>query len=144
MCVIGVFIGSLAITPKQVQKAERPLSTAVLQVLNGCGENGAAGKLAEALMPGDSIQLYDIIEKGETSLEIFDKTAVVDRRGSDSHDGTISEKARGVARRLGIDEKEVILLRLDDNILNIDVTVIAGRDYGRYVARLRQSKEASS
>jgi hypothetical protein len=115
----------------------------VIQVLNGCGENGAATKLADALMPGDSIQLYDIIEKGDAKLATFDRTTVVDRRGSESKKGVISEKARGVAGRLGIAENEVILLRMDENILNIDVTVIAGRDYKQYVLKLKMAKEPS-
>jgi hypothetical protein len=49
-----------------------------------------------------------------------------------------------VADRLGIGESDVILLRLEENLLNIDVTVIAGKDYGKYIARLKQAKEASS
>jgi hypothetical protein len=142
--VIAVFVGSLLITPEREHRAERPLSTAVLQVLNGCGESGAATKLADAMMPGDSIQLYDIIEKGDAKLATFDKTTVVDRRGTESQKGVISEKARGVAQKLGIAENEVILLRLDQNILNIDVTVIAGRDYKQHVLKLKVAKEASS
>ena len=141
--VIAVFVGSLLITPEKAHKAERPMSTAVIQVLNGCGESGAASRLADAMMPGDSIQLYDIIEKGDAKLATFDRTTVVDRRGSESERGVISEKARWVARRLGIDEGEVILLRLDENILNIDVTVIAGRDFNRYVSKLKEAKGSS-
>jgi hypothetical protein len=114
-----------------------------LQVLNGCGVNGAAQELSEALMPGDSLQNYDIIEKGDTRLATFEKTTVVDRRGSSSAEGGISDQARGVAQRLGIAENDVILLRLEENLLNIDVTVIAGRDYGKYIAKLKKAKEAS-
>jgi hypothetical protein len=144
LAVIGVFVGSFLITPEKAHRAERPLATAILQILNGCGENGAATRLADAMMPGDSIQLYDIIEKGDAALATFDRTTVVDRRGSDSKDGAISEKARWVAKRLGIDERQIILLRLDDNILNIDVTVIAGKDYRQHVTRLKESREAAS
>jgi hypothetical protein len=48
-----------------------------------------------------------------------------------------------VANRLGISEKDVIVLKLEENLLNIDVTVIAGKDYGVYVAKLKGTKEAS-
>jgi hypothetical protein len=132
------------ITPRKVHRAERPLSTAILQVLNGCGDSGAAARLADAMMPGDSIQLYDIIEKGDTKLQTFSKTTIVDRRGSSKGDGTISDKALWVARRMGIDDREVILLRLEDNILNIDVTVIAGSDYNAYISKLSQAREPSA
>jgi hypothetical protein len=142
--VIAVFVGSLLITPKEEHRAEHKLSNAIIQVLNGCGENGAATKLAEAMMPGDSIQLYDIIEKGDAKLGTFDKTTVVDRRGAESEKGVISQKALYVAKRLGIDKNDVIIMRLDENLLNIDVTVIAGRDYGKKILKLKMTKEASS
>jgi hypothetical protein len=137
-------MGSFLITPKKVHKVERQLSTATIQVLNGCGKGGAAQELADAMMPGDSIQLYDIIERGDAKLATFDKTTVVDRRGSASGDGKISDEARAVADHLGIDENDVILLRLEENILNIDVTVIAGKDYAKYIAKLKKTKEAST
>jgi hypothetical protein len=124
-------------TPKSVERSIKPPTSVTMQVLNGCGDNGAAGKLAEALLPGDSSQVYDIIEKGDTRLATFEKTTVVDRRGAEP--SGISEKARGVARRLGIPETDVILLRLDENLLNIDVTVIAGKDYGQYIAKLKKA-----
>jgi hypothetical protein len=144
LCVIAVFVASFFWTPKAVvERSIKPPQSITMQVLNGCGDSGAAQKLAEALMPGDSLQVYDIIEKGDTKLATFDKTTVVDRRGSASTGGGVSDEARGVARRLGIADKDIILLRLEDNLLNIDVTVIAGRDYGDYIARLKKAKEAS-
>jgi hypothetical protein len=126
-----------------VERSIKPPQSVTLQVLNGCGDVGAAQKLADALMPGDSLQVYDIIEKGDTKLAPFDKTTVVDRLGSRTADGGISEEAKGVARHLGIAEKDIIILRLDENLLNIDVTVIAGKDYGLYIDKLKKAKEAS-
>jgi hypothetical protein len=145
LCVVGVFVGSffLGAPTKTVKQKIEPPKSVTLQVLNGCGDNGAAQQLADAMMPGDSLQVYDIIEKGDTRLASFDKTTVVDRRGSAAGDGKISNEAHGIARRLGIDDKQVILLRLEENILNIDVTVIAGKDYGAYIAKLKKAKEAS-
>jgi hypothetical protein len=143
-CVVVVFIASFFWTPKAVvERSIKPPTSVTMQVLNGCGDNGAAQKLAEALMPGDSLQVYDIIEKGDTKLAPFDKTTVVDRRGSQSSEGGISDEARGVARRLGIAESDIIVLKLEENLLNIDVTVIAGRDYGSYIDKLKKAKEAS-
>ena len=75
-------------------------------------------------------------------MATFEKTTVVDRRGSARGDGRISDEARAVAKHLGINESAVILLRLEENILNIDVTVIAGKDYGSYIAKLKKTKEA--
>jgi glycosylphosphatidylinositol transamidase (GPIT) subunit GPI8 len=57
--------------------------------------------------------------------------------------GVISEKAMRIAKRLGIEEDDIILLRFEDNILDIDVTVIAGSDYAGYVEKLNRAKEES-
>jgi hypothetical protein len=144
LCVIAVFAASFFWTPKAVvERSIKPPQSVTLQVLNGCGDNGAAQNLADALMPGDSLQVYDIIEKGDTKLAPFEKTTVVDRRGTTSSNGRISDEAKGVARRLGIAESDIILLRLEENLLNIDVTVIAGKDYQDYITKLKKSKEAS-
>jgi hypothetical protein len=126
-----------------VQRSLKPPQSVTMQVLNGCGDSGAAQKLADALMPGDSLQVYDIIEKGDTKLAPFDKTTVVDRLGSRTSLDGISDEAKGVAQRLGIPDKDIIILRLEDNLLNIDVTVIAGKDYGSYIDKLKKAKEAS-
>jgi hypothetical protein len=141
--VIVVFVISVLMSPRKVQRVSEPLSTVTVQILNGCGDNGAAEALARAMMPGDSSLMYDIIEKSDTKLAMFEKTTVVDRRGSHTGDGTISEKAKRVAAHLGIDPKDVVLLRLEENILGIDVTVIAGEDYYMYIDKLKKAKEAA-
>jgi hypothetical protein len=135
-------IGSMMFNRTATYRSGEPLGTVTLQVLNGCGERGAAESLAGALLPGDGSLMYDVIEKADARLEAFDKTVVVDRRGLGSGPG-ISEEARRIAARLGIDEDDIILLRFEDNILDIDVTVIAGADYGGYVEKLNKAKEES-
>ena len=142
-CVIIVFVVSILLTPKKVQRVEKPLTTVTVQVLNGCGDGGAATALASAMLPGNGSLLYDIIEKGETKMAIFERTTVVDRRGSPTGNGQLSDAAREIAQSMGIDDKDVILLRLEDNILDVDVTVIAGQDYNKYIDKLKKTKEAS-
>jgi hypothetical protein len=144
LCVIVVFVASFFWTPKAVvERSIKAPQSVTMQVLNGCGDSGAAQKLADALMPGDSLQVYDIIEKGDTKLAPFDRTTVVDRLGSRITSDGVSDEARGVAQRLGIPDKDIIILRLEENLLNIDVTVIAGKDYGSYIDKLKKAKEAS-
>jgi hypothetical protein len=135
-------IGSMMFHRTATYRSGEPLETVTLQILNGCGERGAAQSLAGALLPGDGSLVYDVIEKADARLEAFDKTVVVDRRGSATGPG-ISEEARRVAARMGIDENDVLLVKLEDNILDIDVTVIAGADYAGYVERLNKAKEES-
>jgi hypothetical protein len=135
-------IGSMLFNRTATYRSGEPLETVTLQVLNGCGERGAAESLAGALLPGDGSLVYDVIEKADARLEAFDKTMVVDRRGSATGSG-ISEEARRVAARLGIEEDDILLLKFEDNILDIDVTVIAGADYTGYVEKLKKAKEES-
>lgn len=139
---ILTLIGSMMYNRTATYRSGGPLETVTMQILNGCGQRGAAESLAGALLPGDGSLIYDIIEKGDASLEAFDKTLVVDRRGSLTGHG-ISEEAGRVAARLGIDRDDVILMRFEDNILDIDVTIIAGADYGGYVEKLKKAKEES-
>lgn len=140
---ILTFFGSMLVNPKTAYRSEGPLSTVTLQILNGCGQKGAAESLTNALLPGDGSLMYDVIEKADTKIEAFNKTVVVDRRGGSTGNGILSEKARKIAKRLGINEDDIILLKFEDNILDIDVTVIAGSDYAGYVEKLNKVKEES-
>ncbi len=92
-------------------------------------------------MPGDGTIIYDVIEKTDAEFDSFEKTVVVDRRGSPS--GSPSEMSRHVASRMGIEDEDIVILRLADNILDIDVTVIAGGDYMKYIDKLNRLKEAA-
>lgn len=137
---ILTLLGSMLFNPGRSYRAQSPTGTVTVQVLNGCGVRGAAESLAEALLPGDGSLMYDIIEKADAKIGAFNRTVIVDRRGSTSSAGRLSDEALMVADRLGIDSEDVILLRLEDNILDIDVTVIAGSDYSGYVERLNQTR----
>jgi hypothetical protein len=136
---IITFLGSILMNQKSAKRLNTEFSTVTLQILNGCGKNGASESLSRALMPGTGSVVYDIIEKGNAELKSFDKTIVVDRRGAAN--GGPSEQARVVASHLGIKNDEIIIQRFDDNILEIDVTIIAGADFEQFVESLNKSKE---
>ena len=138
---IVTFIGSMVLNQGKAYRSDGTLSTVVLQILNGCGEGGASETLARALLPGDGSIMYDVIEKANAKFKAFDKTIVVDRHPRPT--GEPSEKSIMIASRMGIEEEDIILLKLADNILKVDVTVIAGTDYMDYVYRLDRSKEES-
>ena len=140
---ILTFVGSMLFNSKKAHRSEGPLTTVTLQILNGCGQRGAAESLADALLPGDGSLMYDVIEKADAKLKAFDRTVVVDRQGGSTGEGELSEKAKRIGKRLGISEDEIILLKFEDNILDIDVTVIAGNDYAGYVEKLNKAKEES-
>ena len=119
---------------------DTPFTTVTLQVLNGCGVNGASEKMSRALLPGDGDLVYDIIERDNAELTAFEETLIVDRRGSGN--GEVSEQARKIAERLDIDDDDIVLQKFDDNILEIDVTIIVGVDYQQYIDKLNNEREA--
>ena len=110
-----------------------------VQLLNGCGANGVCDLLAAALLPGRDGLLYDVIEKADAEYFGFDKTLVIDRRGDPL--GGPSEKARAVASRLKIDEEDILPVKLAENLLEIDVTIIAGSDYREVIEILKKEKK---
>ena len=115
------------------------VSSVTVQLLNGCGANGACEALAAALLPGSNGLLYDIIEKADAKYFGFEKTMVVDRRGGPS--GEPSEMARAIASRLNIDDDDILEVKLADNLLDIDVTIIAGSDYEDVIELLKNEKK---
>lgn len=133
------FIGSMVFNQGRAYRAEPPISSVTIQLLNGCGADLVCEKLAGALLPGGGGLLYDIIEKGDAEFFGFDRTLIIDRRGDPS--GNLSEKAGMIALRMGIKEEDVLQIALADNILDIDVTIIAGSDYREIIQRLLKAKE---
>ncbi len=136
---ILTFIGSMVFNQSRAYRSEPAVTPVTIQLLNGCGTAGACEDLANALLPGKDGLLYDIIEKADAEFYGFDKTLVIDRRGGPS--GGISEKARAIASRMNLKEKDILLIKLADNLLDIDVTVIAGSEYKDVVENLRLTKE---
>jgi len=136
---ILTFIGSMVFNQSRAYRSEPSVSSVTIQLLNGCGADGACENLAGALLPGKDGLLYDIIEKADAEFFGFDKTLVIDRRGSSS--GGVSDKAKSIAARMNIKEKDILRIELADNLLDIDVTIIAGSDYEDIVEKLKRTKE---
>jgi hypothetical protein len=136
---IVTFLGSIMFNQRTAGKSESSFTTVTLQVLNGCGVNGASEEMSRALLPGDGTLVYDIIERDNAEITAFNNTLVIDRRGSG--DGEVSEQAVKIAERLDIDSDEIVIQKFDDNILEIDVTIIVGVDYKKYIEKLNKEKE---
>lgn len=136
---ILTFIGSMVFNQSRAYRSKPAVTPVTIQLLNGCGEKGACEDLARALLPGKDGLLYDIIEKADAEFFGFDRTLVIDRTGDLS--GGISEKAKAIATRMKIKEGDILRIRLAENLLDIDVTVIAGSDYKEIIENLRLTKE---
>jgi hypothetical protein len=136
---ILTFAGSMVFNQSEAFRSEPPITSVTIQLLNGCGVTGACEKLAEVLLPGNDGLLYDIIEKADAEFFGFEKTLVIDRRGDPS--GNFSEKAKIIASRMNIEEEDILRIGLADNLLDLDVTIIAGSDYLEIIEILKKTKE---
>jgi len=126
---IVVFLVSMLIPQSEVKIDTVLPATVRLQLQNGCGVKGAAEEMTKAFVESSSDVVYDIIDKSNAETYNFDKTMVIDRIGDSVNTNAYSKAALVVAERLGVGPDQLILQRLSDNLLDIDVTVIIGADY---------------
>jgi hypothetical protein len=100
-----------------------PAMSVRVQVLNGCGIKGAAGQISEFLRKnGDHAFQYDVVDEGNFATFDVSETLVLDR-------GDAAEAARAIGTMFGVSEDRVLRQTLPENILDIDVTVVLGRDF---------------
>lgn len=100
-----------------------PAMSIRVQVLNGCGIKGAAGQLSEFLRKnGDHAFQYDVVDEGNFATFDVSETLILDR-------GDASEAVRSIGTMLGVTAERLLRQPLPENILDIDVTVVLGRDF---------------
>jgi hypothetical protein len=90
-----------------------------VSVLNGCGAQGLASVWKEKLRKFN----YDIRETGNASQR-YEKTLVLSRKKD-------MEFANHVAENIGV-KKENIIMQLNKDLVDIDVTVIVGADHNDF------------
>jgi hypothetical protein len=90
--------------------------TLQIDVQNGSGIQGIAGKVTEYLRAGG----FDVVEMGNFATSDIKTSMVIDRTGN-------TKNAKRVAQSLGIQEKYVIQ-QVNKNYF-LDATVVIGKDY---------------
>jgi len=133
---IIVFMASMLIPKSEVNVQQEPPEIIRIQLKNGCGAKGAAQEMTKAFMEPPSGVIFDIIDKGNAEVFNFEKTMVIDRRGDPAAANAYSSAAMAVAEMLRTEPDQLILQKLSDNLLDIDVTVIIGADYQPILASL--------
>jgi hypothetical protein len=137
-----IFVGSLALrytqgesapsVPKgqtQSEQATMPVSLR-MQVLNGCGVSGVAGRFAKYLIDaGKPDFTIDIIDEKNFGSFGQEKTTLIARRAG-------SPVAERLAMRLGLPIDRVTYKELEDNFLDIDYSIVVGMDYDKYLSRV--------
>lgn len=105
-------------------EAVQPLETMVpspikVQVLNGCGVGGIAGRTAKWLKKNG----YDVKDVGNADRQDYRQSKIIDRSGN-------LTAARELASLLGIPESRIKRLALMPKS-KYDLTLIIGKDHGR-------------
>lgn len=137
-----VFVGSVAVKffqgesapaiPEGQKSQEQVLAPVSLrmQVLNGCGKAGVAGRCTKFLLdagkPDFTIDVID--ERNFTSFD-QEKTMLISRRAG-------SPVAERLAIKLGLSPEQVTYKELEDNFLDIDYSLVVGSDYEKFLARV--------
>ena len=136
-----VFIGSFALKYTQGESApaapqgqipQNQSSVSIslrLQVLNGCGAPGVAGRFAKYLTDvGKPDFAIDVIDERNFSSTKQEKTILIARRAG-------SPVAERLAMKLGLSPEQVTYKELEDNFLDIDYSLVVGSDYDKYLSR---------
>ena len=111
------------------ESSSGPAQLVRVQVLNGCGLPGVAGRIADELRTAGNAHFeFDVVE--HTNFATFDveETLVLDR-------GTSPEAALEVASLYGLPRDRVVRQPLNDNILDIEVSILLGKDISLYQKR---------
>lgn len=120
--VLAAFLISMIFlyTREDPEEARKRNSNTRVEVLNGCGENRLAIKVANVLRRDG----FNVLEIGNASEQNFVHTVVIERGREDM------ANAKYVARKIGCRNigKDV------DAALHLDVTIIVGQDYRNFFA----------
>ena len=107
--------------PEEIRKKN---STLRVEVLNGCGENRLALKVANVLRRRG----FNVVKIGNATQSDFEKTVVIERSSDDY------SNAKYFARRI----KCKYIGKDIDPALHLEVSLILGLDYSRYFTDLSE------
>jgi hypothetical protein len=138
-----VFIGSFALkftqgetapsTDKANTVAVAPVSVR-LQVLNGCGVVGVAGRFSKLLTDsGKPDFIVDVIDERNFDTFKQEKTMLIARKD-------VRAEAERLAAKIGMSIDRVSIKALEDNFLGIDYSLVIGADYDQYLSRVGTRK----
>jgi hypothetical protein len=121
-CAISVYVGTTKLGMEKEHNATQKTASipdiGSIQLLNGCGAEGAANKVADYLRTNN----FDVKYVGNADTWNYPFTMVISRSGNDSI-------ANQVAQVLKTDK----LVKIRDNDNSFDVTVVIGPDYGEKI-----------
>ena len=121
-CAISIYVGTTKVDitgqNKTIQKKASVPDIGSIQLLNGCGAEGAANKVADYLRSNN----FDVKYVGNADTWNYPFTMIISRNGNDSI-------ANQVANVLKTDK----IVNIRDNDNSFDVTIVIGPDYGEKI-----------
>nr|MBN2278255.1 LytR C-terminal domain-containing protein [candidate division Zixibacteria bacterium] len=114
---------AIRITQGLSKTVDSPEYTIRLQILNGCGTQGAAGRTAKALPKLVKMPLeLNIVDIDDFNSYHVDKSFIISRE----RDFTA---ARLLAQQLNIDSDNIVYEPIDSNYRSISATLVLGDDF---------------
>lgn len=120
-----VYTVSFAVKATRSVSRERqvPQISLRVQVLNGCGEKGCAGQVAEWLEKSVRYPLeVSIVEVENFTVFDVEKSFLISRVPE------LSE-ARALADQIGLSQADIVYAPAEDNYRSIHITLVVGKDY---------------
>ncbi len=118
---IEITFPSLPDTPKLAVEIyeQKPILDIEVEILNGCGIPGLAGKVSDYLRS----QQMDVVRSDNADHYNYEQTILILR--NENFDGL-----KKVAQSFGIDDQDAFHIKhIPDDQLSVDVTVIIGSDF---------------
>lgn len=123
--LVAIYAASFAIriTHGFSKTIEAPEYVIRLQILNGCGEDGAANRVAGATPGRIKLPLeVKVIDVDDFDSYDVAETFIISRQND-------TEAAKLLAGQLGIDSDKVIYQEMENNYRRISATLVLGKDY---------------
>jgi hypothetical protein len=117
---IEITFPSLPDTPKlAIEIYEKPILDIEVEILNGCGVPGLAGKVSDYLRS----QQMDVVRSENADHYNYDQTMLILRNEN-------FEGLKKVSQSFGINEQDELRIKhIPDEQLSVDITVIIGSDF---------------
>jgi hypothetical protein len=117
-------VSHLTLNKAQGSGTEEPIYLRT-QILNGCGEAGLAEEIRDRLISQRWKKFaFDVVDVSNFEDSTVSQTLILDRKG-------YSQRAYEVADILGIKKENVFLKRLEDNYLDIDLSIVLGANHSQ-------------
>lgn len=123
--VVLLYITSvfMKVTTGVSETLDSPMHVVRLQVLNGCGVDGLANRVTDALADYTDQNLeIKIVDTDNFNLKKVVRTFLISRQ-EDKRAVTI------LARTIGLDPSEIVYEPLENNYRQVSVTLILGEDW---------------